>query len=112
MSFNILQEVMSKPSLLVHFNPARILWIDLDASKEWGFGAVLFHAKGDNNKELVVKKRQWPSRYDMEPILFLSRLLTSAERNYGAPELEFAGFVWVLKKVRHLMESSKHAVKV
>ena len=108
---------MLKPSLLVHFDATRVLWIDLDALKEWGFGAVLFYAKGDNNKELVVMKgngkaKHWPSRNDVEPILFLSRLLTPAEKNYGALELEFAGFVWVLKKTRHLVESSRHPVKV
>lgn len=52
-------------------------------------------------------KRRWPSSTLVWSILFLSRLLTTAERNYWPTELEIAGFVWVLKKVRHLMKSFK-----
>ena len=42
----------------------------------------------------------------VELILFLSRLLTTAETNYWPTELKIAGFVWVIKKARHLVESS------
>lgn len=77
-SFQLLQDALSRPSILVHFSDDRILWIDLDASKEWGFGAVVFHVKDDKK----VAEGKWPVRTDMEPILFISRLLTSAERNY------------------------------
>lgn len=107
-SFEELQEALSKACILVHFNPSWILWVDLDASKEFGFGAVIFHVK--NNKK--IEKGKWPSRTDMEPILFLSRLLTSAEKNYWPTELEIAGFVWVLKKIRHMVESSQHPAMI
>lgn len=107
-SFNELQEALSKSCILVHFNSAWILWVDLDASKEFGFGAVIFHVK-ENKK---IEPGKWPSRADMEPIMFLSRLLTSAEKNYWPTELEIAGFVWVLKKIRHMVESSQHPVMI
>lgn len=42
----------------------------------------------------------------MQPILFLSRLLTAAEKNYWPTKLEIAGFVWVIKKLRHLAKLS------
>jgi RNase H-like domain found in reverse transcriptase len=32
---------------LVHFNPIRHLYADLDASKAFGFGAVVYHVKND-----------------------------------------------------------------
>ena len=48
----------------------------------------------------------------MEKIMFLSGMLTSAEKNYWPTKLEIAGFVWTIKKVRHLVESSKHAVVI
>ena len=44
--------------------------------------------------------------------MFLSRILTDAERNYWPTELEIAGFVWVIKKVRYLVELSKHKVVI
>ena len=46
----------------------------------------------------------------MQPILFLSRLLTLAERNYWPTELEIAGFVWVIRKVQHIVELSRTKV--
>ncbi len=42
-SFLSIQEALSRPSILVHHNPDKVLWIDLDASKEFGFGAIFFH---------------------------------------------------------------------
>ena len=106
-SYQLLQDALSQPSILVHFDPSRTLWIDLDASKEFGFGAVVFHVKRDAKFD-----KGWPSRMDVEPIMFLSRLLAQAERNYWPTELEIAGIVWVLKKVRHMIESSKQAVRI
>ena len=77
-SFRELQKALSKSCILVHFNPAWILWVDLDSSKKFGFGAIIFHIK--NNKK--IEQDKWPSRTDIESMLFLSRLLTSAEQNY------------------------------
>ena len=109
-SYQMLQESLSRPSILVHFDSKRTLWIDLDASKEFGFGAMVFHVKTDGKRD--ANKSKWPSRAEAEPIMFLSRLLTSAERNYWPTELEIAGIVWTLKKVRHMVESSHQAVRI
>lgn len=43
----------------------------------------------------------------MQPILFLSRLLTDAETRYWPTELEIAGLVWVVKKIRHMIEATR-----
>lgn len=42
----------------------------------------------------------------VQPIMFLSKLLNEAEKNYWPTELEVAGIVWVVKKIRHMIESS------
>lgn len=105
-SFHALQEALSRPTTLVHHNPDRVLWIDLDASKEFGFGAVAFHAATED----ALPQGKWPTSTAMQPILFLSRLLTAAEQNFWPTELEIAGFVWVIKKLRHLVESSRASV--
>ena len=105
-SFRLIQSSLSKAILLVHFSSERQLWVDFDASKEFGFGAIVFHIK--TGYKLPLGK--WPPRTAVEPIMFLSRLLTDAERNYWPTELEMAGFIWILKKIRHLVESSKHKV--
>ena len=43
----------------------------------------------------------------IEFILFFSRLLTDAKTRYWLIELEFADIVWVLKKIRHLVDFSE-----
>ena len=43
----------------------------------------------------------------MQPIMFLSRNINTAERNYWPTELEVAGIVWVIKKIRHMVDSTK-----
>lgn len=46
----------------------------------------------------------------MQPILFLSRLLTIAKKNYLPSKFEIAKFVWVMKKLRHLVESFRASI--
>ncbi len=101
-SFKTIQDLLSCPSYLVHPNPERQIFIDLDASKEFGFGAMIYHLKGN------LATGDYLARKAVEPILFLSRLLNPAETRYWPTELELAGIVWVLRKIRHMIESSKH----
>ncbi len=62
------------------------------------------------SEQLPAKKpsatQVYPPHHAIEPILFLSRLVTSAESRYWPTELELAGIVWVLKKIRHIVEAS------
>ena len=74
-SYRQLQESFSNAGFLVHFDKNRMLYIDIDASKRRGFGTMIYHLKPDANPEK-------PQRTDVEPILFLSRLLNSAETRY------------------------------
>ena len=55
-SFTGLKQALSSPAILIHFSPDRVLWIDLDASKEFGFGVVIFHVKTDVQERLPVGK--------------------------------------------------------
>ena len=89
-SFSSLQDILSKPSMLIHNEFTCDLWLDLDASKEFGFGAMLFHVR---QGEKEVPEGKWPRRSTIEPRFFLSRLLSAAEKNFWPTELEIAGFV-------------------
>jgi hypothetical protein len=104
--FKDLQALLASSRILVHFDGSRILWIDLDASKEFGFGAMVYHVKDDDTRDLT----KYPPKTAIQPILFLSRLLSSAETRYWPTELEMAGMVWVVKKVRHMVESAKGTI--
>lgn len=92
--------------MLVHYNLEKTLWIYLDTSKEFGFGVIVFYIAPNK----VVSEGHWLLASTIQPVLFLSGLLTLAEKNYWPTELEIAGFVWVVKKVRHLIELSKSGV--
>ena len=90
----------------MHHDLNKTLWIDLDASKGFGFRAVVFHTSTDEK----LAQGRWPSSSSVKPLFFLSRLLTAAEKNYWPTELKIAGFVWVVKKVKHLIKFSQARV--
>ncbi len=73
----------------------------------FGFDAILFHLR---QREEKVPERMWPKWSTVEPILFLSRLLTTTEKNYRAIELEIAGLVSVIQKIKHWVEFSREQV--
>ena len=95
-AFHQLQGIFASPTLLHHFNEKRQLYIDLDASKEFGFGAYIYYST-DLSSPLKQKSQQ--------PILFLSRLLTDTEIRYQPIELEVAGLIWVVRKIRYMIEA-------
>lgn len=101
-----IQEALSQLSILVHHNSEKILWIDLNAFKKFGFGAIIFHTTPSE----AIPEERWLSANTIQPILLLSRLLAPAEKNYWPTKLKIAGFVWVMKKIRHIIESSKSNV--
>ena len=98
-SFESLQEAFSLPNFLVHFSHQRRIFIDIDASKERGFGVQVYHVKGEPTGDEYRKA-------DIEPILFLSKCLNNAESHYWPTELEVACLVWTIRKTRHLIDNS------
>ena len=129
-SFETLQGLLSRPSYLTHFDASQTLYIDVDASKDFGFGIIVYHDSDEPTKptsdakavQMVQPSRKMSAtstmayttrgRKKIRPIMFLSRLLTAAEMNYWPTELEVAGLVWTVRKIRHLIESSKSKVIV
>ena len=98
-AFQDLQGAFSAPTFLMHFDRNRQLYIDKDASKDWGFAAMVYHKTDDSETR----------RSAVQPIMFLSRSINTAERNYWPTELEVAGIVWVVKKTRHMIDSTERA---
>jgi hypothetical protein len=103
-SFLLLQENLIKITLLIHFDKIKWLWIDLNEFKEFDFEVIVFHVTKEFLKEI------WSTKDDIQFIMFLSRLLTIAERNYWSTELETTSLIWVIKKVRHLIQSSEKSM--
>lgn len=76
--FLSIQEALSQLSTLVYHNPDKVFWIDLDASKEFGFGAIIFHTISNE----AIPEERWPYATIIQPIYFLSKFLAPVERNY------------------------------
>ena len=117
-SFHQLQKAFALPTILHHFDEKKQLYVDLDANKEFGFGAHVYHSsEADSEKpspldslkqkpQKPVSEKSSPKQKSQKPILFLSCLLTDAETRYWPTELEVAGLVWVVKKIRHMIEAA------
>ena len=99
-AYNKLQTAIQEARILAHFDPARQLYIGVDTSKK-GIGIMAFHAIGDPTDDKEIHKQN-----KIQPIMFLSRTLTPAETRYWPTELEVAGVVWAISKLRHLINSS------
>ena len=99
-SFQILQSHLSFASFLVHFDQNKQLYIDLNTSKKKDIDAMIYHVN-------ITSFKEYSFRTSVQFILFLSRLLNSAKTRYWSIELELIELIWVLRKIRHLVESSK-----
>ena len=98
-AFLDLKRAFAAPIFLIHYDHKKKIFVDLDASKEWSLSAMIYHDRENREKDFA--------RTDVQPIMFLSKMLNQAERNYWPTELEIAGIVWVVRKIRHMIESSK-----
>lgn len=80
---------MNFSSTFIYYNPNKTLWIDLDISKKFGFGAVVFYTAVDE----ILPNKCWLSSNFIQTIFFFSRLFITAEKNYWPTELEIGDFV-------------------
>ena len=101
--FQTLQFLLIKSFYLVHSNFRKKLYVDLDANKKFELIDIIYHVKNNvkwNDKEYSFKKV-------IESILFFSRFLTNAKTKYWFIELKFVDIVWMLKKIKYLIDFSK-----
>ena len=97
-SFHTLQKLFMKSIFLCHFNSEQHLYINVNLFKQYGFDTIIYYVDDNlNNNEFFWQK--------IQSILFLSKLLTSAEWNYWFMKMKTAKLVWVVWKVWHLIES-------
>ena len=82
--FDVLQAVFSRPFYFVHYDLNRLLHIDVNASKQWGFGTIVYHVK--------INKKTFFKNY-VEFILFFNRCLTDVKIRYWFIEFETTGLV-------------------
>lgn len=94
--FSSLDRGFANPWILLHLNPDKRLYADLDSPK-YKIGAMIYHSEIDP-----------PTQKLVQPIMFLSCLFKPAEENYWLTELEVEGLLSIIAKIRHLIEYAKH----
>jgi hypothetical protein len=111
-SFQAIKDALSGPTMLIHYDNSVPLIIRMDASKERGYGATITQIpvwSFDEAKRASTVVDPSAPGYDItmeRPICYLSKRLNKHEVNYWPTELEVAGLVWTVRKVRHLIDDS------
>jgi hypothetical protein len=111
--FQGIKDALSGPNMLIHYDNKTPLIIRMDASKERGYGATVMQIPAwsfeESKRASTVLDPNAPD-YDIKlerPICYLSKRLNKHELNYWPTELEVAGVVWTVRKVRHLIDDSQ-----
>lgn len=86
-------------------DPNRVLYVFLGASKELGFGVAAYQLDGPEAGNPLK-----PTRTQLRSIIYLSKCLSAAERNYWPNDLELAGLVWGVRHLRIYIEQTKTIV--
>jgi len=89
--FQLLQKQFRKLSVLTHYNSNLSLYVNLNTFKVYDFNAIVYHIIDEKSRS----------------ILFLSKELNFAERNYWSTELKIVDVVWVVHQMRHMIEFMK-----
>ncbi len=95
--FHYLQSLFSQSIILMHFLSKQQLYIDLNVFKEFSFEVHVYYTK--EFAEDSTSKEKF-----MKSVLFLSRLLQDVKMQYWLTELEVTELVWIVKKIRHMIE--------
>ena len=89
-SFKDVKEALIDSVCNYHFVKGRPLFIFLDASKAWGFGAAVYQSIATDGSTC---------QKDLCPICFVSRQITGAKSRYWPMDLELTGLIWAVKKL-------------
>ena len=99
--FRNLQTAFVSSIFLIHFDRKRRLYIDLNVSKQWDFVIIVYHVLNDSFDDTSY------SRTIIQFIMFFNRCLNEVERNYWSIELKIVDIVWIIRKIKHMIESAE-----
>lgn len=81
-AFDDIQSWFAKGLFLVHHDSCRVLFNDVDACMDYGFGAMVLHVKDSWPPFADGNFKRSPTPEVVEPIAFYSRSLSEAERKF------------------------------
>jgi hypothetical protein len=97
--------IFSQPTMQTHFDPTRRLFLDIDASKGYGYGVMVYHAKSKEKINTIASSAA-------QPTLPLPKILTLVEMNYWPTKLELACLVWTGRETRHTVRAAEQPTVV
>ena len=96
-TFKNLKNVFREFIFLTHYDKKRKLFINLNASKSWNFVDMIYHINDDSINDDF-------SRIKIQFIIFFNKYLNDVEKNYWFIELKIIEIIWIIRKIRHLIE--------
>ena len=118
-SYRQLQDSFNRFSWLVHQDFNRVLYVDVDEFRK-NFDVMMYHLKSDNDKQSLLNNVDLKNAFEIklsstsfkrknvESIMFLNRMLTFVEEKYWFIELKMIDLIWLMKRIKHLIETFKH----
>jgi hypothetical protein len=98
--FDLIQAAFKNSQFLTHFDIVRQFLINVNVFKE-EFETFVYHIKKERDEMTKFTTVQF--------IVFLSKILISAEKRYWLTKLEVAAVVWMIKKLHHMIKTFKYS---
>ena len=108
-SFHLLQEYLYKQYFLYYYRIDKPLFVKINACRK-GYSTFVFQLK-ERQDSYSIPGRDIPVS-EIQPVLFLSRLTTNAEKKYRATESEVATIVQVIRKIRKIIQSNRQPTNI
>jgi hypothetical protein len=106
-SFQAVKDALCSKTVLIHHDGNLPLLIDVDSSIDGYAAAVHQIPQAAMEKENLTIDAIISGKYNRKlerPITYISKQLNKHEIHYWPTELEIAGIVWTIQKLRHLIE--------
>ena len=123
-SYNQLQIDFSRINWLTHFDVCRTLYANIDVSKK-DFEIMIYHLKSNKSEKIQKssnKNQNSPkkskidekssSKKKMKFVLFFFKMLTRAKSRYWPTKLKMAALIWTIRRIVHMIKSSKHSTVI
>ena len=95
--FKSFQKSLFSFRYLIYFVFARQLYMNVDVSKKENIKIIIYHSKQ------IIKNYSF--RIMIKFIMFLNRQITDSEFKYWFIELKLTDLIWILRKIRYMIES-------
>lgn len=92
-SYRTLQDLLTRPEMLIYFNPKYNLYTDFDSFKQFSFSAIAYYVRDGDILEKSDAKNRYSFKNRIQPIFFLSHLFIFIKSNYWITELEVVDFI-------------------